>query len=109
MKPGTAKTICAKIALPIPIPRTVALVMDVKDGRSEVTSGILQIDNSTTEINIELVNKAQKAVNIREGEEIATLNQVTLADMDDIDEQLYSGSSIWSSLKLKHLLMNCRR
>ena len=60
---------------------------DVKDGRSEVTSGILQIDNTTTEINIELMNKAQKPVNIRKGEKIATLNQVTLADMDDIDEQ----------------------
>ena len=87
LKLRTAKVVCAKIALPILIPKTIALVMDVKDGKSEVTSGILQIDNSTTEVNIELVNKTQKPVNIRKGDKIATLNQVTLADMDSIDEQ----------------------
>ena len=45
LKPGTAKTVCTKTASPIPIPRTVALVTDVEDGRSEVTSGILQHHN----------------------------------------------------------------
>ena len=48
---------------------------------------IIQIYNSTTEVNIELISKAQKPVNIRKGDRIATLNQVTPADMDDIDEQ----------------------
>ena len=83
LEPGEIKTVCANIRVTVPIPKSIAMVSDLNENSNlNVTPAIVDVDQSTKSVMLEMHNSGPYAMNVKSGLRIAQLDQVSLADPD---------------------------
>jgi len=76
--PGHIQVLCGETRIAVPIPAGISMVSSPQHSTLDVTPGVINIDKSTRTTVVEVANNGGKDIEIRKGERIAELHQVTV-------------------------------
>ena len=83
IRAGHMQVLCGETRIAVPIPSGITMVAPPRHSALEVTPCLLNIDRSTNTALVEVLNSGEDSLQIKKGEKIAELHQVTVDPPSD--------------------------